>query len=77
MKIKPRTLACLTKEANSTAVRATIKTTLHELANLQASLRGEASLKFALGLDATTLLHRAAFISEAMRLIEEHALPQD
>jgi hypothetical protein len=77
MTTNPKTLAAVTKETTRTARLATIKTTLHELANIEASLRSEARLKFQLGLDPTILLHRAAFISEAARLIQEHAQPQD
>ena len=77
MTTNPKTLAALTKQTTRTARLATIKTTLHELANINASLRSEARLKFQLGLDPTILLHRSAFIEEAARLIQEHALPQD
>jgi len=77
MKTKPKSLASITKETNHYAGRSTIKTTLHELANIEASLRSEARLKFQLGLDPTNLLHRASFISEAMSLIQTHATNQD
>lgn len=77
MSIKPKTLASITTETNRNARRSTIKTTLHELANIEASLRSEARLKFNLGLDPTTLLHRASFIAEASSLIKEHAVNHD
>ena len=77
MNAKPKSLASITKETNRYAGHSTIKTTMHELANIEASLRSEARIKFELGLDPTNLLHRASFISEAMSLIETHATNQD
>ncbi len=77
MTTKPKTLASITTETNRNARSSTIKTTLHELANIEAYLRSEARLKFQLGLDPTILLHRASFIAEARSLIQEHAIPQD
>ena len=64
MTTNPKTLAAITRQTTRTARLATIKTTLHELANIEASLRSEARTKYQVGLDPTHLLKEAAFIEE-------------
>jgi hypothetical protein len=76
---KPKTLATLTSDANRSAGRQTITTTLRNLASLEATLRSEARTAYEVGLTdkSERILRQAADLSEARDLIETHALPQD
>jgi hypothetical protein len=79
MKTKPSTFNKLNHAARVEAYGSTIKETLHHLANLEAANLSEARTAYAVGLTekAERLLGYAAHLSEARRLIEEHATPDN
>lgn len=74
-----KTINALARKYNRQAARQEIKTTLHHLANLEATLRSDARVSLEVGLDARAgrMLEKAANIREAINLIETHAVPQD
>jgi hypothetical protein len=73
--MKTETLEKMTTLANREASASTIKTTLCDLANLEASFRSDARVAFAVGLTAKAgrLLRSAGLIREARELISTHA----
>jgi hypothetical protein len=77
MTTNPRTLASLTKEARRKAGRSHVSETITALCGLEASLREEARLKYALGLDPTILVVRVAHIAKAIDLLHLHILQKD
>jgi hypothetical protein len=74
-----KTLSTLARKYDRQAARQAIKTTLHHLANIEATLRSDARVSLEIGLDARAgrMLEKAANLREAINLIETHAVPQE
>lgn len=74
-----KTISYLANKYDRQAARQAIKTTLHHLANLEATLRADARVSLEVALDARVgrMLEKAANVREAINLIKTHAVPQD
>jgi hypothetical protein len=74
-----KTISTLKAKYNRQAATQAIKTTLHNLTNLETNLRFDARIALEIGLPAKTqrLLQEAANVREAINLIKTHAVPQD